>query len=150
MKPLLNIIGGVAVLLALLGVVLPLLPTTPFLLLASACFMRGSPRLQQRLLASRLGPYLHAYHEGRGIPLQAKLLALAMLWPSMLLTSSRLEQPLLQVLPLLLATGVSIYLLRLKTLRRETESPTNGDRATCQNLHQDRHADMRAVNDRTR
>lgn len=150
MKPLLNIVGGVAVLLALLGIVLPLLPTTPFLLLASACFMRGSPRLQQRLLASRLGPYLNAYHEGRGIPLQAKLLALAMLWPSMLLTSSRLEQPLLQALPVLLATGVSIYLLRMKTLRRETESPTNSGRASCQNARQDRQADMRKINGGTR
>jgi len=54
------------------------------------------------------------------------------------------------VLPLLLATGVSIYLLRMKTLHRETESPTKGDRTACQDMHQERHADMRAVNDRTR
>jgi hypothetical protein len=59
--------------LGLVGVFLPLLPTTPFLLLAGACFVRSSPRLHARLLAHpRLGPYLERWQKDRSIPRAAK------------------------------------------------------------------------------
>lgn len=67
-KTLLLACGWVCVALGLLGALLPLLPTTPFLLLASACFMRGSPRLNAWLMAHpTFGPVLHNWHTHRAV-----------------------------------------------------------------------------------
>lgn len=64
--------------LAIAGAFLPLLPSTPFALLASACYMRSSERLRQRLLShSVLGPPLRNWHETRSISTRAKALAVA-------------------------------------------------------------------------
>lgn len=117
MRTLLSIIGVTAVVLALLGVFLPLLPTTPFLLLASACFVRSSPRLHRKLMESPLfGRYLAAYQEGRGIPLKVKLTALSVLWVSIAFAIHRVDVAWLQVALMLIAAAVSIHLYRLKTM----------------------------------
>lgn len=69
-------VGIVCSALALVGALLPVLPTTPFLLLAMACFVRTSPRLNQRLLANRaFGPYLEQWQHDRTVPSTAKLKA---------------------------------------------------------------------------
>lgn len=72
------IAGALALLLGLIGVVLPGLPTTPFVLLAGACFVRASPRSHAWLLRSRLfGPLLREWEQHRSIPRRVKRLALA-------------------------------------------------------------------------
>jgi len=66
-------IGWLTLGLAIAGVFLPLLPTTPFLLLAAACFLRSSPKLHRRMLADpRFGPYLEQWQRDRSIPAGAK------------------------------------------------------------------------------
>lgn len=66
-------LGALFTALAAVGAFLPVLPTTPFLILAGACFVRSSPRLHQKLLQNRLfGPYLTEWHEDRTVPLEAK------------------------------------------------------------------------------
>ena len=70
--------------MAVAGILLPLLPTTPFLLLAAACFARSSPKLHRWLHTNRLfGHYLERYRLGEGIPLVAKASILGLLWLSL-------------------------------------------------------------------
>ena len=66
----------VALVLGLAGIFVPLLPTTPFLLLAAALWVRSSPRLYGWLVSHRrrLGPYIRQFREHRAIPLRAKVL----------------------------------------------------------------------------
>ena len=65
--------GFLALFLGILGAVLPLLPTTPFVLLAAACFARGSERLHQKLLANPIaGPIIHEWRIYHSIPRRAK------------------------------------------------------------------------------
>jgi len=72
-RVLLLAVGGVSTALALLGAFLPILPTTPFLLLAMACYVRTSPELNRRLLENRaFGPYLAQWQHDHTVPLTAK------------------------------------------------------------------------------
>ena len=74
------IAGSVFVVLGAFGVILPGLPTTPFLILAAACYIRSSQRLYDWLIANKtFGPYLRDYREGKGIPKRAKKIALVMM-----------------------------------------------------------------------
>ncbi|SRR5690625_4793956 len=114
---LLNTVGLIAVVLGLIGVFLPLLPTTPFLLLALACFARGSDRMHSWLLNNRiLGPTLQNIINNKGIPLKTKIIAISFLWVS--LAISAYIMPVAWARPLLLipGLGVTIYLWRYKTL----------------------------------
>ena len=73
MKTLLAALGGLCLVLGVVGIFVPLLPTTPFLLLAAALWMRSSPRLHDWLLShGRLGGYIRDFREKRAIPLHAK------------------------------------------------------------------------------
>lgn len=69
--------GAASLVLGIVGIALPVLPTVPFVLLAAFCFSRGSPRCEAWLLADpRLGPPIRAWREHRAMPLRAKQLAL--------------------------------------------------------------------------
>lgn len=110
--------GVAAVGLGVLGILLPVLPTTPFLLLAAFLFARSSRAHYDRLLAHRvLGPYVRDFAERRGLPRKAKARALALLWALLLPSSLWLgHRHLSGFLLLLVGVAVSAYLLRLPTL----------------------------------
>lgn len=108
-------LGTAALALGVVGIFLPILPTTPFLLLTSFCYLRSSQRMHNWLLGHPiLGRYLQDYIRHRAVPRRAKILALGTLWPS--LTCSVFLIPLLPVKILVGVVGliVSIHILRLK------------------------------------
>lgn len=81
MKTVCIILGTVSLALGIIGIFLPLLPTTPFLLLTAALYFRGSPRLYQWLLNHKcLGPYIRSFRENKAIPLRAKIISLLLMW----------------------------------------------------------------------
>lgn len=118
---LMQVLGLLAVALGLLGVFLPLLPTTPFLLLAAALFFRSSPRLYNWLLGHRtLGPYIRNFREHKAIPLHTKVVSVSLVWVTLLYCAFGMGQPLwLSIVLLLLAFAISWHILSYKTLRRK-------------------------------
>ena len=116
---LLMLCGLLCVMLGLLGAVLPLLPTTPFLLVAAACFERSSPRLQRWLFSNRLfGDALRRYRNGEGMPRRSKIVLLVMLWGAVGFSLWRLaSEPLWWVLLLLICGAVTVHILRIPCSR---------------------------------
>jgi uncharacterized protein len=125
MKILLNVIGSIAVVLAILGIFLPLLPTTPFLLLASACYIRGSERMHRWLMNHRLfGDYLRNIQERRGMPLRGKVITLVLMWASLGYSIYTVNAMLLKGLLVVIGIGVTTFILRMKTLHSALDSTT--------------------------
>ena len=110
--------GSLCLVLGVLGVFLPLLPATPFLLLASACYVRSSERLHRRLMESRLlGSYVRNIQQRRGLPLRAKVVTVAVLWLSLLYSIYRLDALVYDLLLVGCGLTSSFFILRMKTLR---------------------------------
>ena len=113
------IAGTVFIVLGGAGVLLPVLPTTPFLLLSAACYFRSSERMHRWMLNNRwFGNYLKNYAEGRGISLRAKLFAIFLLW--MLICYSvffAVNNTIVQLALAFIAIGVTIHLIKIPTLR---------------------------------
>ncbi len=119
--------GFICVAIALVGLFVPLLPTTDFLLLSALCFGRSSPAAYRWLTANRLfGRYLRNYREHGGATLGTKAWSLLTLWAGLAITYYMVGNPWVGLVLLAVGVGVSIHLLRLRTLRaadlREIES----------------------------
>ncbi len=115
---LMRIAGTVCLVIGCVGIILPLLPTTPFLLLAAACYARSSERWYNWLLTNRwFGEYIKNWHEGKGIPMKTKILSIAFL----VLTigySAAVVVPFVigKVVLILIAVCVSVHILSFPTL----------------------------------
>jgi hypothetical protein len=102
--------------IAALGAFVPLLPTTPFLLLAAACFVRSSPALHRRLLANRaFGPYLAQWQRDRSIPRAAKRKAYVLVFVTFAISIAVVTLLWLRVLLLLLMASLIAFLAWLPT-----------------------------------
>ncbi|WP_019449737.1 YbaN family protein [Cupriavidus sp. BIS7] len=112
--------GTLSLALGIIGIFLPLLPTTPFVLLAAACFARGSERFHHWLVThQRFGPLVRDWQAHRSIPLRAKCLALSMMWTSMSVTAWLMrERPLASVTLIAIALAVTVWMVRLPTRPR--------------------------------
>lgn len=118
-KAVLVVAGTLFVFLGLLGIILPLLPTTPFLLLAAACYTRGSEKLHYRLFNNKfIGKHIRNYSEGKGISLYAKIIVCSTLWLTigysvLFLISNLIVKGIL----ILVALSVTTHLLFIRTAK---------------------------------
>ena len=122
-KTLLLIFGILSLILGVIGIVVPLLPTTPFLLLSAACFIRSSERMYQWLLNHKwFGEYIRNYRENKAIPLSTKIIAVGLLWLTMLYAIVFIVYSLyLRLLLAAIAIAVSMHILHFKTLKKNRD-----------------------------
>lgn len=112
--------GSLSLGLGIIGIILPLLPTTPFLLLSAACYARSSQKLYHWLIENKyVGSYIKHYHAGKGIPLKAKIIAVSVLWLSLSFTICFVV-PLVVIKVLLAMIGAYItwFILKQKTFKK--------------------------------
>lgn len=122
MKTLGAILGSFFLGLGIVGIFVPLLPTTPFLLLAAALYVRSSPCLYAWLLNQRhLGSYIRNFRENRAIPLQAKIVSVSLIWLTMGYCIFRVVDAWwwAQLGLFLLAVGTSWHILSFATLKKK-------------------------------
>jgi len=114
------IIGSFFTGLGILGIFLPLLPTTPFLLLAAACYIRSSERFYNWLINNKwLGNYIKNYLEGKGVSLKVKVLSISLLWITIGYSVVFVVNIFpIRVILILIAIGVTIHILSIRTLRQ--------------------------------
>lgn len=114
--------GTILLGLGIIGIFLPILPTTPFLLLAAACYARSSEKFYNWLIKNKLfGSYIKNYREGKGIPLKVKILAITFLWITISLSVLLfIDVFWIRILLILMAVGVTIHILTIKTKKFET------------------------------
>ena len=113
--------GIIFVGLGILGIFLPILPTTPFLLLASACFARSSKKFYDWLLNNKLfGNYIKNYHEGRGVPLKFKIFTISLLWITILFSIYYVVDNFwVEVILFIIAISVTIHIITIKTYKHK-------------------------------
>jgi uncharacterized protein len=111
--------GTLFVALGVVGIFLPLLPTTVFLLLAAACYARSSERFHQKLLNHRwLGGYIRNYRDGRGMSAREKTVTIGLLWIGMGVTMIwSVTDWWLRAILTLIAIAVTVHVARLKIQR---------------------------------
>ena len=110
--------GTIALVLGIVGIIVPVLPTTPFLLLAAICYFRGSHRLYNALLGNRfVGSYIRNYLEGRGMPLKMKIWTLTLLWIAIVCSALlAIDSLIIRIILAVVLVGVTIHILLIKTL----------------------------------
>jgi len=118
MKLILAALGLLSMGLGILGIFLPVLPTTPLLLLAAAPFLRSSRPLYDWLLNHpRLGPYIRNFMEHKAIPLRIKVISVSMLWITLLYCAVAVaEHWAFRLFFILLAAAITAHILHYKTL----------------------------------
>jgi uncharacterized membrane protein YbaN (DUF454 family) len=107
--------------LGIIGIFVPILPTTPFLLLAAACYMRSSERFYRWLISNRIfGAYVRNYVEGRGIPIKIKILTILLLWLTIGLTVTfGVQNTIVRIVLICVAIGVSTHIILIKKRKCE-------------------------------
>ncbi len=121
-------VGCLSVALGVIGIFLPVMPTTPFLLLAAACFMRTSPKFYNWLVGHpKLGKYIVYYLEGRGIPFKAKVYTIGLMAISMGVTTYIVPVLAVKILLPLVGVLVALYIVRQPTLDLSQEAKNQAD-----------------------
>ncbi len=113
-------LGFVATALGFIGVFLPLLPTTPFLLLAAACFIRSSDKFYEKLISNRiLGSYIRDYREKRGMRRRNKFVSIFLLWAAISYSIYVVEGTAIRLILVAIALAVTVHIITLKRILSE-------------------------------
>jgi uncharacterized membrane protein YbaN (DUF454 family) len=112
--------GTISLILGIIGIVLPILPTTPFLLLAAACYARSSEKFYNWLLNNRiLGSYIRNYIEGRGMPIKVKIFTISMLWITILVSAFLIIQIIwVRFILIIIAIAVTVHILLIRPKKK--------------------------------
>ena len=118
LKLIYNIIGTISLIFAFIGIVLPIIPTTPFALLSAACYYNGSKRLQSWLSHNEMfGPIIRDYEEHGGMRKATKIKALTIMWVAVLASALLiLDTLMMRALVVLIAVIGTVSMLRIKTI----------------------------------
>jgi uncharacterized membrane protein YbaN (DUF454 family) len=113
--------GTLSTALGIIGVFIPILPTTPFLLLAAACYMRSSERFYQWLVNNRIfGAYVRNYIEGRGMPTRIKIFTILLLWLTIGLSITfGVQNMVVRIILICIAIGVTAHIALIKKRKVE-------------------------------
>jgi uncharacterized membrane protein YbaN (DUF454 family) len=122
-KGLLVTSGTLFLALGVIGIFIPLLPTTPFLLLAAACYIRGSKKFYDWLIKNRwLGEYIKNYQDDKGVPFKVKIITIIVLWLTIIISSILFVSNLIiQIILFIIAIGVTIHIIKIKSLDKKEE-----------------------------
>lgn len=110
--------GTLSIALGVIGIVVPLLPTTPLILLGAVCYVKASDELYQKLIRNKwLGGYIKDFREKNGISLRNKILSISLMWLSISGTILIIEIHIwLAAVLIIIAVTVSAYILSFDTL----------------------------------
>jgi len=118
-RQLLIITGTICVAIGLIGIFVPILPTTPFLLLAAACYLRSSPRFYNWLMNNRwFGTYIRNYIEGRGIPIKVKLFTIVLLWATIGISIWLVANLIVTIILLIIAAAVTLHIIFIRAKKK--------------------------------
>jgi hypothetical protein len=114
------IAGTVSLGLGAIGVFIPILPTTPFLLLSAACYCKGSERMHRWLLNNRLfGSYIRNYKDGKGISPTGKIIASFLVWITVCYSALFIvDNYIVQIALFAIAIAVTAHVIALPTFRK--------------------------------
>jgi uncharacterized membrane protein YbaN (DUF454 family) len=119
-KIILLILGMVSLLLGTIGILLPILPTTPFVILAATCFAVSSPRMNDRLTKSRLfGEFIKNYRDHTGVKRKTKRNALIYLWVMLIISAIIISKIVVCFILLGVGIGVTLHILLLRNAKED-------------------------------
>jgi len=116
------IAGTIFLALGIIGIVFPILPTTPFLLLSATCYVRSSEKAYNWLIHNKLfGKIIRDYREGRGLPIQIKVITIILLWITIFISILFITIFWVQILLIIIASLVSIHIVLIKPKSQQKE-----------------------------
>ncbi|SHM92587.1 YbaN family protein [Gracilibacillus kekensis] len=112
--------GSISLIIGLIGIIVPLLPTTPLVILAAFCFGKSSKALHQWLVTNKyFGKYLADYQSGKGVPIRIKLFAVIIVWTSVLFTLTVIPLFYVKVFMIGVALFVTIFISTSPLLKKK-------------------------------
>jgi len=122
-KPLLILAGTISLIIGIIGIIVPGLPTTVFLLIASACYVRSSRRLYTWLINHRvLGRFIRDYRTYRGMSMRSKIIALLSMWIMILISSAfMIQNTPIRVIVILSGMIGTLVILRIRLIRENSQ-----------------------------